>query len=50
MSSSIESKSKMTFGLFEVNLQSGELWKAGKKIKIQSQPFKVLTALLEHPG
>jgi len=50
MSSSIESKSKMTFGLFEVDLQSGELWKAGKKIKIQSQPFKVLTALLEHPG
>src|ERR1700733_2686874 len=50
MSSSIESKSKMTFGLFEVNLQSGELLKAGKKIKIQSQPFKVLTALLEHPG
>ncbi len=50
MSSSVESKSKMTFGLFEVDLQSGELWKAGKKIKIQSQPFKVLTALLEHPG
>src|SRR5580698_3945560 len=50
MSSSIESKSKMTFGLFEVDLQSGELWKAGKRIKIQSQPFKVLVALLEHPG
>lgn len=50
MSSSIESPSRVTFGLFEADLQSGELWKAGRKIKIQSQPFKVLTTLLEHPG
>ena len=40
----------MTFGLFEADLQSGELWKAGKRIKLQSQPFKVLAALLERPG
>jgi Tol biopolymer transport system component/DNA-binding winged helix-turn-helix (wHTH) protein len=38
------------FGVFEVNLRSGELRKAGVKIKLQEQPFKVLTALLEHPG
>src|SRR3984893_6250583 len=50
MSPSIESPSRVTFGLFEADLQSGELWKAGRKIKIQSQPFKVLTTLLEHPG
>ena len=50
MSPLIESPSRVTFGLFEVDLQSGELWKAGKRIKIQSQPFKVLAALLEHPG
>lgn len=42
--------SKATFGLFEADLQSGELWKAGKRVKIQSQPFKVLGALLERPG
>ena len=38
------------FGVFEVDLRSGELRKAGVKIKLQEQPFKVLTALLEHPG
>src|ERR1700689_1142808 len=50
MSPLVESQSKVTFGLFEVDLQNGELWKAGKRIKIQSQPFKVLAALLERPG
>ncbi len=41
---------KLSFGLYEVDLQTGELWKAGFRIKLQSQPFKVLTALLERPG
>ena len=50
MPPSIESPSKVSFGLFEADLQSGELWKAGKRIKLQSQPFKVLSTLLEHPG
>ena len=50
MSPTVESPSRVLFGLFEADLQTGELWKAGKRIKIQSQPFKVLTALLEHPG
>src|ERR1700689_3266630 len=50
MSPLVESQSKVTFGLFEGDLQNGELWKAGKRIKIQSQPFKVLAALLERPG
>ncbi len=44
------SNSKLTFGLFEVDLESGELWKAGFRVKLQSQPFKVLAALLERPG
>jgi DNA-binding winged helix-turn-helix (wHTH) protein/Tol biopolymer transport system component len=50
MSPLVESQSKVTFGLFEADLQNGELWKAGKRIKIQSQPFKVLAALVERPG
>ena len=50
MSQLTESPSRVTFGLFEADLQTGELWKAGKRIKIQSQPFKVLATLLEHPG
>ncbi len=44
------SNSRLGFGLFEVDVQSGEMWKAGYRIKLQSQPFKVLTALLERPG
>ena len=35
---------------FEVNLETGEVWKAGRSLKIQDQPFKVLAALLERPG
>src|ERR1700722_3358351 len=38
------------FGTFEVALQSGELRKAGVKIKVQHQPMKLLEILLERPG
>jgi Tol biopolymer transport system component/DNA-binding winged helix-turn-helix (wHTH) protein len=43
-------KFRVGFGLYEVDLQTGELRKAGFRVKIQSQPFKVLAMLLEHPG
>jgi TolB-like protein/DNA-binding winged helix-turn-helix (wHTH) protein/tetratricopeptide (TPR) repeat protein len=38
------------FGVFDVDLRSGEVRKSGSKISLQEQPFKILTALLEHPG
>jgi len=38
------------FGVFEVNLQSGELGKQGLKIRLQEQPFQILAMLLERPG
>jgi DNA-binding winged helix-turn-helix (wHTH) protein len=38
------------FGVFEVDLEAGELRKNGMKIRVQEQPFQVLTALLENPG
>jgi Tol biopolymer transport system component/DNA-binding winged helix-turn-helix (wHTH) protein len=38
------------FGAFEVDAQSGELRREGKKVKIQEQPFQVLILLLERPG
>ena len=41
---------RVSFGLFEANLKSGELWKAGHQVKLQSQPFKILTVLLENAG
>lgn len=42
--------SRVSFGLFEADLRSGELRKSGIRVKVQSQPFRVLTALLERPG
>ena len=38
------------FGVFEVDLRSGELRKDGLKIKLQQQPFQILVTLLEYPG
>lgn len=38
------------FGLFELDLRSGELRKAGLKIRLQEQPLQVLAMLLERPG
>jgi Tol biopolymer transport system component/DNA-binding winged helix-turn-helix (wHTH) protein len=35
---------------FEVNLGTGEVWKAGRPLKVQDQPFRILAALLERPG
>jgi Tol biopolymer transport system component/DNA-binding winged helix-turn-helix (wHTH) protein len=38
------------FETFELNLLTGELRKGGTRIRLQDQPFKVLTALLQRPG
>lgn len=38
------------FGVFEADIESGELRRSGVRVRIQSQPFKVLVALLEQPG
>ena len=38
------------FGIFEVDLQAGELRRQGYKVKLQDQPFQVLVMLLERPG
>ncbi len=38
------------FDAFEVDAQAGELRKDGRRIKIQEQPFRVLSLLLERVG
>src|SRR5580700_12055371 len=38
------------FGAFEVDLRAGEVYKHGIRLKVQDQPFQVLSLLLEHPG
>src|SRR5436853_7802450 len=40
----------LPFGVFEVDVRSGELLRQGLRIKLQEQPFHVLTILLERPG
>ena len=41
---------KVRFGVFEVDLRTGELRKCGIRIKLQSQPFKLFAILLNHAG
>src|SRR6516162_813081 len=38
------------FGIFEVDLVSGELRRTGSLVRLQEQPFQVLVMLLERPG
>ena len=38
------------FGLFEVNLETGELRKEGLLTKLQDRPLEILAILLEEPG
>jgi DNA-binding winged helix-turn-helix (wHTH) protein len=37
-------------GVYEINLEAGELRKNGLKIRLQEQPFNVLAKLLARPG
>ena len=40
----------LRFGTFEADLRAGELRKQGKRLKLQEQPFQVLTVLLQRSG
>src|SRR5258708_3243605 len=50
MALEVRSLSILRFGVFEVDVRSGELRKQGVRIKLQEQPFHVLTVLLQRPG
>ena len=50
MALEVRSRSILRFGVFEVDVRSGELRKQGVRIKLQEQPFHVLAVLLERPG
>jgi len=39
----------LKFGVFEVDLRSGELTRLGKRVRLQGQPFQLLAMLLEKP-
>src|SRR6202163_1989724 len=40
----------LRFGAFELDLRAGELHKKGLRVKLQEQPFRVLTLLIQRPG
>jgi len=50
MAQTVRSANVVRFEVFEVDLRAQELYKAGRKIKLQIQPFQVLAMLLEQPG
>ena len=49
-SSSLAANGNLRFGVFEVDLDARELRKKGVRVKLQEQPFSVLTVLLGHSG
>jgi DNA-binding winged helix-turn-helix (wHTH) protein len=40
----------LRFDAYALDLRAGELFKGGRKIKLQEQPFRILAMLLEHPS
>ncbi len=42
--------SSIRFGVFELDLRTGELRKKGAKVKLDGQPIQILMLLLERPG
>jgi eukaryotic-like serine/threonine-protein kinase len=40
----------LRFGVFELDPRAAELRKHGVRVRLQEQPFQILTLLLEHPG
>jgi Tol biopolymer transport system component/DNA-binding winged helix-turn-helix (wHTH) protein len=45
-----QQQSSFQFGVFQLDPRSGELRKHGVRLKLQDQPLRILTLLLEHAG
>jgi eukaryotic-like serine/threonine-protein kinase len=50
MDAPIQARRTYRFGLFEADVNSGELLRRGIRIKLQDQPFRLLLVLLEQAG
>jgi len=50
MNPAASSSRKIRTGLFEIDLDSGQMHKNGRRLPLQEQPFRVLAMLLERPG
>src|SRR5258706_3303985 len=50
MASAPNGNQRIQFGILEVDMKAGELRRNGTRIRLQEQPFQILTVLLEHSG
>ena len=50
MATEINGSHRVHFGTFEVDLRAGELRRNGTRIRLQEQPFQILSMLLDRPG
>jgi TolB-like protein/DNA-binding winged helix-turn-helix (wHTH) protein/cytochrome c-type biogenesis protein CcmH/NrfG len=50
LSAGFPQPSVLRFGVFELDLATGELRKSGRRLKLPPQPFKVLALIASHPG
>src|SRR5215472_4390071 len=50
MQTTSSSTDSFQFGVFRLDLKAGELHKAGIRVKLQDQPFRVLALLVERAG
>src|SRR5215472_14933639 len=45
-----QANGRVRTGLFEIDLNCREIYKSGRRMPLQEQPFRVLAMLLERPG
>jgi len=50
MQKALSQAQQVRFGSFAVDLETGELRKHGVKVRLQEQPFQILSVLIERPG
>ena len=50
MTTNAQPSRRLRFDEFEIELRSGELWERGHRVRLQDQPFQVLSVLLERRG
>jgi TolB-like protein/DNA-binding winged helix-turn-helix (wHTH) protein/Flp pilus assembly protein TadD len=46
----VPSPPTIRFGVFELDVCSGELWRHGRRVRLEGQPVQILICLLENPG
>lgn len=46
----VSRRTRVTFGVFEFDLRTGELRKAGARVRLAGQPARILAQLVQRPG